>query len=179
MNSFLAKHGTVALSDAKFVHDGGAVTTYSTTAALDYMIRGKSYTKATVTNGTTPTTDVVTGKAFVALVGGNSVANVPGQGCVFLWMIDTSGNVKVAQGLVSPGYSQGWPLDMQNNFCEPFGAPQFPPVPEGYCPFAYQIVKAGATAGLSWIFGTNNWNATGITVSDQNIGILPDRPQVS
>jgi hypothetical protein len=177
--NFLTKHETRALSHAVFSKDAGAVTTYSTTGTLDYQILGKEYRKTAVTNGVTPTTDINTGAAFVKLVGGNSVANVPGQGCVFVWMINAAGTIAVAQGLVSPGLAQGWPLDMQGNFALPYGAPLFPPIPEGYCPFAYQIVKAGATASTSWIFGTNNWNATGLTVTDVNIGVLPHRPQVS
>jgi hypothetical protein len=177
--NFLTKHETRALSSAVFAKDGGAVTTYSTTQTLEYQILGKVYRKTAVTNGTTPTTDINTGAAFVKLVGGNSVANVPGQGTVFVWMINAAGTIAVAQGLVSPGVPQAWPLDMQGNFAQPWGRPNFPHIPEGYCPFAYQVIKAGATAATSWIFGTNNWNATGLTVTDVNVGVMPERPQAS
>ena len=45
----------------------GTTTTYSTTAnPVLYCIRGKAYTKATVTNGATPTTDANSGLAFKA-----------------------------------------------------------------------------------------------------------------
>lgn len=156
----------------------GAATTFSS-SAVTLVIRGKEYALGAQSGAATPTTDANTGKAFVPLVGGNSVANVPGQGTVFLWMANAAGTIAVAQGLVSNGYQQAWPLDMQGNFSEPFGAPQFPPVPAGYVPFAYSVIKAGATAGTSWLFGTNNWNATGITIAVQDIEVLPDRPQVA
>lgn len=164
------------LTKAALAIDGGSVTTYSTTGTMTFSIKGKEYTKAAVTNGTTPTTDINTGAAFVKLVGGNSVANTPGQGTVFLWMINASGTIAVAQKLISPGYPQAYPLDMQGNFAQPFGKPDFPPIPEGYVPFAVMTVKAGATAATSWIFGSGNWNATGITVSVSDINTLPDRP---
>lgn len=169
-NHVLGKAGLTGLS--------GAATTFSS-SAITLVIRGKEYTLGAQSGAATPTTDVNTGAAFVKLVGGNSVANTPGQGCVFVFMANSAGTIGVAQGTVSPGYNQGWPLDMQGNFCEPFGAPQFPPIPAGYVPFAYAVIKAGATAGLSWIFGTNNWNATGITIAVQDLEVLPDRPQTS
>lgn len=164
------------LTKAALAADGGSVTTYSTTGTMTFEIKGKEYTKAAVTNGATPTTDIVTGLPFVKLVGGNSVANTPGQGCVFLWMINAAGTIAVAQKTISPGYPQGYPLDMQGNFAQPFGKPVWPDIPEGYVPFAVMTVKAGATAATSWVFGTNNWNATGVTVTVQDIGTLPDRP---
>lgn len=175
MDMLAGAGGNQILTKAALAADGGAVTTYSTTGTMVFNIKGKAYTKAAVANGTTPTTDINTGAAFVKLVGGNSVANTPGQGSVFLWMVNAAGTVAVAQKLISPGYPQAYPLDMQGNFAQPFGKPDWPPVPEGYVPFAVMTVKAGATAGLSWIFGTNNWNATGVTVAVQDLGTLPDR----
>ena len=160
------------LTKAALAKDAGSVTTYSTTGTMVYAIRGKEYSKAAVTNGTTPTTDVNTGVAFVPLA-----AN---QGTVFLWMINAAGTVAVAQGLVSPGYPYGWPLDSAGNFQagQYGGAPNFPPIADGYVPFAYQIIKNGST-GSSWTFGSSNWNATGITSAIQDITTLPDRPQIS
>jgi len=83
--------GNVALSSAGLTGLSGAATTYSTGAtAVTYAIGGKLYSKAQVSGGTTPTTDVVTGATFKAL-GKN-------QGCVFVWTLDASGNYGVAQG---------------------------------------------------------------------------------
>lgn len=178
MSDMLAGAGSnQILTKAALAQDGGAVTTYSTTGTMVYNIKGKAYTKTAVTNGTTPTTDIATGAAFVGIKGGASVANAPGQGTVFIWMINAAGTVAVAQKVISPGFPQAYPLDMQANFAQPFGKPDWPAIPEGYVPFAVMTVKAGntAAAGNGWVFGTNNWNATGITVSVQDIGTLPDR----
>ncbi len=149
----------------------GAVTTHDTTVTIVYALDGKLKTKTAITTGATPTTDIVTGAAFPILVGGASVANTPGQGAIVVWMLQWSdGAVKCAQGPIEA-------LDMQGNFVN---APQFPSVPAGMVPFAYQVLKAGATASATAIrFGTANWNATGFTNAIQNVSFLPSRPQVS
>lgn len=148
----------------------GAVTTYDTTATINFMINGKVEAKTAVTTGTTPTTDYATGAAFPALVGGASVANTPGNGAIVVWGVITGGTVKCVQGPIQR-------LDMQGKFVT---APQFPAIPEGMCPFAYQVLKAGATASATAIiFGSANWNAAGFTNAIVNVGVLPDRPQVA
>lgn len=151
----------------------GAVTTYDTTVTIVYSLDGKITTKTAITTGTTPTTDIVTGAAFPILVGGGSVANTPGQGAIVVWMLKFSdGTVKCAQGPIAN-------LDMQGNFCAP-QAIQFPSIPAGMVPFAYQVLKAGATASATAIrFGSSNWNAAGFTNAIQNVAYLPSRPQVS
>lgn len=168
---------TQVLTKAALAADAGSVSTYSTTGTMLCAYRGVDFTKGAVTNGTTPTTDINTGAAFVRLVGGGSVANTPGQGTKFVWMVNAGGTVAVAQVLVSPGLPQAFPLDMQGNFAAPLGMPALPPIPAGYVPFAIMTVKAGATASAAgWVFGTNNWNATGITVTVQDINTLTLRP---
>lgn len=155
----------------------GAETVYDTTGTMLCVLNGNEFTKAAVTDGTTPTLDANTGAAYVALIGGGSVANTPGQGTIFLWMVNSAGTVKVAQALRSPGHPYNFPLDMNGNFTAEGGKPNIPPVPEGYVPFAIMTVKAGATASASgWLFGTSNWNATGITITVQDINTLPSRP---
>jgi hypothetical protein len=68
-------------------------------------------------------------------------------------------------------------LDMNGNFVR---APQFPVVPDLVTPFAYQVLKAGATASATTvIFGTANWSATGFTNVIVNVFTLPKRPQVA
>jgi len=148
----------------------GGVTTYDTTVTINYVIDGKIATKTAITTGTTPTTDYVTGAAFPALIGGGSVANTPGNGCIVVWGLVAGGTVKCMMGPVEK-------LDMQGNFVR---APQFPTVPKEVAVFAYQVLKAGATASASGVtFGTSNWNATGFTNAIVNVAYLPSRPQVS
>lgn len=140
----------------------GTTTTYSTTGTKDYLIEGKAYSKAAVTNGATPTTDANTALAFVGLT-----AN---QGSVFVFGYDASGTIKVAQGTVQA-------LDSAGLFIV---APQFPVIPETICPFGYLVFKGGSTLSGTWTFGTSNLSSvTGATYTFVDIGTLPDRPQIS
>ena len=123
--------------------------------------------KAAVTNAATPTTDAVTGAAFVP---------VPiGGGSVFVFGYDSGGNIKVAQGSIVT-------LDATGAFNI---LPQFPIVPDTVCPFGYQLIQAApATATTpavaTWTFGTNNNSSvTGVTYTMVDVMTLPDRPQAS
>lgn len=148
----------------------GAVTTYDTTVTINYCINGKLATKTAITTGTTPTTDYVTGLTFPALVGGASVAGAYGNGCAVVWGLISGGTVKCIMGAPQA-------LDVAGRFII---APQFPTIPEDFVPFAYQILKAGATASATAIvFGTANWNATGFTNVIVNVTELPKRPQIA
>jgi len=145
----------------------GAATTFSTSA---FVASFRSILKSVgaVAGGASATTDIVTGKAFNALIGGGSVANAPGQGCVFLWLIKNDGStMAVAQSnLVA--------LDAQDNFT--WQPPNFPAVPDSFIPFAYSVIKAkNAASAAGWLFGTNNWNVSGIGISVANLATLPDR----
>ena len=175
MNLLELRGGLVTLSTGLLVVDGGSVTTYSTTATINYAIDGIIRQKTAITNGATPTTDGVTGTTFPLLIGGGSVANVPGKGAIFIWGLNAAGTVKVVMSRI-------FNLDMQGNVAiGGAGYPvEWPPIPDDFCPFAYQVLKAGATASSSgWTFGSSNWNATGITSSIKNVVYLPTRPQVS
>ena len=148
----------------------GTTTTYSITAnPLEYSIKGKIYSKATVTNGATPTTDALTGAAFVTLIFPAS-ATVAGQGSIYVFCYDSSGNIKVVQGSVET-------LDLSGNF---INSPKLPIIPDTICPFGYLTVKLGATAVANWLFGTNNLSGvTGVTYAFQDITTMPDRPQIA
>lgn len=138
----------------------GAETVYDTTAAINYTIAGKAYVKATVADGATPTTNAL-GAALSTLT-----AN---RGCVMVWVLNAAGTVGVFQSAIKV-------LDAAGAFQV---AADFPSIDfDTYCPFAYQVLKAGATAGTI-TFGSSNWNATGFTNVIQNVHRLPSRPQVS
>lgn len=170
INTPLEVRGFVGCTTSGLLTATGGVTTYDTTVTINYAIDGILRTKTAITTGTTPTTDANTGLAFPALVGGASVAGQNGNGAVAVWMLDSAGTVFVALGAPQP-------LDAQGNF---INSPQFPAIPAGKVPFAYQVLKAGATASATAIvFGTANWNATGFTNSIKNVMTLPSRPQVS
>ena len=161
MNLDELRGGLVSLSTGLLTATGG-VTTYDTTATINYAIDGIIRQKTAITTGATPTTDAITGVAFPALLPSNGVAVV--------WGLNAAGTVKVVMGRPAP-------LDASNNFQR---APEFPAIPADFCPFAYQILKlssAGSANGV--VFGSANWNATGFTNSIKNVCWLPSRPQVS
>ena len=139
----------------------GAETVHDSTVAMPFCINGEHYAKSgTNADQATPTTDGATGLTFPTLT-----AN---KGAVMVWCYNSSLAVKCVMGEITD-------LDAAGNFVN---APEFPLIPDTLCPFAYQVLKAGATAGTI-AFGTSNWNATGFTNSIVNVAVLPNRPQVS
>jgi hypothetical protein len=159
---------TASLSNGALV--AGTTSTLTTTVTIVPVLDGKFTAALTaITNQAHPTTDFNTGLAFVPMVGGNSVANTPGQGCVVVYGL-SAGVVKAVQGPIAG-------LDMQGNF--KWDAPQFPSIPANFVPFAYVVMKAGATAATSIVVGTTAWTATGFTQAFVNICQIPSRPQVA
>lgn len=144
----------------------GAATTWSTTGATLYAIKGKAYSTAAASSAASPTSDVTKGTTFA------SAPLAANTGTVFVWAYNGNGiaatGVRVAQGSVEA-------LDAAGNFLK---APDFPGVSDDLAPFAYTIVRNGST-GSAWTFGTSNWNATGITLAHQDVMTLPGRPQVA
>jgi len=144
----------------------GTTTTYSTTAApLQYCIKGKAYTKTAVTNGATPTTDVVDGLAFTP--------QAIGQASVYVFCFNAAGTIGVAQGGIET-------QDVTGNLVRP---PQFPIIPDGYVPFGYMLVRLAPSTAVTpavaaWQFGVNNNSGvTGVTYAFDDVMMLPDRPQ--
>lgn len=141
----------------------GGETVYDTTVTITYRIDGKLYSKTAVTDGATPTTDGNTGAAFTA-VGPDEIS-------VFVWALNASGTVSLYQGSVED-------VDGTADTAEIY--PQFPALPDSVCPFAYTIYQTDGTSSASGLRpGSDNWNATGLTVTHVNISELPNRPQIS
>ena len=137
----------------------GAETVHDTTVTITYSINGVIYSKTAISDGATPTSDANTGAAFLPLAAD--------QACAFVWMLDASGNVAVAQGPI---------VDVDGDTDRPLYGCQFPEVDEDtYCAFAYQIVQTAGTSS-AWTFGTSDWNATGVTDIIKNVSRLPKRP---
>jgi hypothetical protein len=144
----------------------GAATTFTTTGATLYCIKGKAYSTAAAAGTATPTSDAATGLAFVPITINN--------GAMAVWCYDGSATavagIKVVLGPMAP-------LDASGNFS--VNAPGMPVIPDTLCPFGYTIHKNGAT-GSNWTFGTSQWNATGMTTSTpQDLMTMPGRPQVA
>ena len=145
----------------------GTTTTVSTpgspAGSTVFAIKSKAFTKAALANGATPTTDATTGVAFPGVA-----AN---QGTVIVLGFDNAGNLKASQGPIQA-------LDSAGAFVL---SPQFPVLPDTICPIGYIVIKAGATAVGSWVFGTNNLSGvTGLVYTFVSCALgMPDRPQNS
>lgn len=149
----------------------GTTTTFSFTAnPLQYVIKGKFYSKATQTNAATPTTDGNTGAAFLPVPAGSASA---AYGCVFVWAYDAAGNVKVYQGQI-----QATDLAADGANTKFIVAPQFPAIPDTVCPFGYSVVKVGTSGAAFTMGGTSLVSGSNISVTHVDISMLPDRPQV-
>ncbi len=149
----------------------GTTVTFVTTGATLYCVKGKAFSTNAATNAGSPTTDAVTGVAFLPIT-----AN---KGGVFVLCYDGTSTapataIKVVQGSIEDldGNAAGASAAFVN------GLPEFPMIPETMTPFAYVIVKVGAS-GASWTYGVSNFAGppanTAITFTD--VMVLPDRPQ--
>lgn len=151
----LARTGLTAVLGKAGLTATGAETVYDTANAFDFAIDGVLYSKAAVTDGATPTTDANTGENLVALA--------DDEGCMLLWLINAAGTVALAQGPIRA-------LDADTG--DFVVDPQLPAVPDGYVPFAYQIIKNDS--GSSFSIGSTNWSAVKDAIKD--IATLPSRP---
>lgn len=176
MENINYRGGTFCAGDMALA--AGTTTTLTLGAAKDYCIRGLAHTQATTTNVQQATTDYVTGLApdFI----------LPGYGAVFvIGSNDTeSTTLKIIQGPVaalgpnSAAYTPGSFLL----------APQFPSIPDDFCPFGYVVVKVATDfTAAGYKFGTSNVTATGAqsgaTTAHANtftsVMVLPARPVVA
>ncbi len=142
----------------------GTTTTISNTGTIYYSINGKAYSKSAMTNAATPTTDLVTGAAFVGVK-----AN---KGSIFIIGLLSAGSVRVVQGSIVD-------LDSSGAFTI---APQIGPHPSDFCAIGYLLIKAGSTADATtgWVLGTsNNTGVTGITQAFGDLMTWPSRPIIS
>ena len=152
---------TAMFSKAGLAVGTTTTTTTSNGATFTYAIKGKIYNATGASNGATPTTDAVTGAAFTP-IGLNKAG-------VFVWCLDTSGNLKVVQGGI---------VDYSDAGVYAY-APQLPGIPDTLCPIGIEAVKVIST-GSAWTMGSSNQaSQTGITKVFVDCATLPDRPQVA
>lgn len=158
---------TINLANAGAV--AGTTNTFTTTAATVPVIRGKFGTALGVltNSATTPTTDVNTGAAFATILPNKTAAIVFGT--------NAAGTLKAVQGPI---------IDTETGVTTTVGAfihaPQWPAIPDDFCPFAYTIVRVAPSATSGFILGSTSWAASGISCTTfKNIAVLPDRPQIA
>ena len=157
--------GTQSFANVGMV--AAATSTYTTTAASNVCINGKFATVLTAqTAQPTPTVDFVTGAAFLPVP--------PNSCCALVLGINAAGVIGMAQGPI---------IATNTGVTTTVGAflrdPQFPPLPDNFCPLAYTIVRTAPSAA-PWVPGTGAWTASGVSASTfQNVSQLPNRPQLS
>lgn len=153
-------HGAT-FATAKTALVAGTTTTYTTTVATDFMINGKWGTQfATKTNQATPTTDANTGVAFPTVA--------DDKACALVFGVNLAGAIQLLQGPInSSGLEPGTTTFLIT--------PSFPSLPADFCPIGYALVKNDS--GSDFITGTTSWADVDMTFVD--IGMMPDRPQVS
>lgn len=160
--------GAVAGSNMNFARVAlvaGTTTTITTTVAAMYSIGGKIYTKGAITNGATPTVDVMTGAAFKPLP--IPTSTIKPKGCAFVVALNAGGDVKVAQG----------PIVDVVDVTQGDAMYQLPMLSDDLCPIGYIIVKGSATQAAAWTFGASNLSSvTGMTYVFGNLSSLPAQP---
>jgi len=150
----------------------GTTNTLTSTVTTNCAIGGKFATaKAAITNSSFATegitTDAATGAAFVALT---STATA-GSTCALVFGINNAGALKLCQGpIIATGLGvTATPGDF-------ISAPQFPPIPDDFCPIAYTIVRTSPSVP-TFTVGTSSWANNSTTF--RNVCTLPARPQVA
>lgn len=179
---------TMCLASMAFAK--GTTSTISTTGTNAYLIESLFYSRTALTNQATPTTDYVTGNAFVPLPIPLATTGLPpgvpnpcaGYACAFTLGFNAAGTLLAIQGPIVG-------LDANGNFIS--AAPSLSPSlgPAGpnpgttagiqadndFCPCGAIVVKSGSTAVATFTFGTTAWTTTGYTTSIVNLASLPGR----
>lgn len=166
---------TLALGKAGI--GAGSTTTLSAATVISYAINGKAYTISAISAVQPASTDANTGVALKAIPAG--------FGAVVL-----IGYTAAAGTVMAMVQSELTPLGPNGAAFTPgafIDAPEFPSIPDNFCPVAYAIVKVGTdyTPGASFTFASSGTTATGaqsaaataFAITYTAIIALPNRPQ--
>jgi hypothetical protein len=181
-----AAQAPITMALASFAWAEGTTSTLSTTGTNAFLINSIFYSRTAITDSATPTTDLVTGNAFIPMPVPGTTTGLPpgvpsaptggGYACAFTLGFTSALALRAIQGPIVP-------IDAAGNFIQ--GAPSLSPSlgPAGpnagdndFCPCGFIVVKSGSTAVATFTFGTTSWTTTGYTTSLGNIATLPGRP---
>jgi hypothetical protein len=156
---------TINLGSAAAV--AGTTSSFTSTVTTQAVINGKfTTTLGAQTNAASPTLDAATGLAFNPLA--------PNQCCALVYGINAAGVLKLVQGPII-----ATSIGVTTTVGALINEPQFPGLPNDFCPLAYTIVRTAPSAA-AWTPGTGSWTASGVSASTfQNVAQLPNRPQAS
>lgn len=157
---------TLNTTNAGLTSGTASGSTYTTTATTAHIINGNfGTTLAAQTNTASPTTDVNTGAAFIALNDNEATC--------FVWGVNAAGEIKLAQGSIED--TAVGVTTVPGDFIV---TPQFPTLPDDFCPIGYSVHRCAPSAS-AWTIGTSAWNATGTVHTFKNVCTLPARPQTT
>jgi hypothetical protein len=160
-NNLNFKGATINLANTGLT--AGTTSTYTTTATSNAVVAGRFTTALTAqTNTASPTTDVNTGVAFRSLT--------PNQATVLVWGLTTAGAIRVAQGSI-----ESTATGVTTTVGAFINAPQFPTLPDDFCPIGYTLVRTAPSAS-TWTAGSSSWAASGVSATFVNVSTLPERP---
>lgn len=155
----LIGRGNTACLDNPGLAEGTTVTITSANA-ISFAIDGKIYSKAATTNDALDTTtDATTGSAFVAQAALTAA--------VYVYGLNAAGETGAAKGTEVT-------INASGDYIA--GYPQFPALPDDFCPVGYITIK-NASLTVEWTFNTTAWTTTSVTTDFQEVMTLPDRPQ--
>lgn len=150
----------------------GTTNTLTTTVTTNCSIGGKFATaKGAITNSSFATeaitTDAATGVAFIPLTS----TSTNGSASALVFGINNAGALKLCQGPIVPTE-----LGVTTTPGAFLSAPQFPAIPDDFCPIAYTIVRTSPSVP-TFTIGTSSWANNSTTF--RNVCTLPARPQTA
>lgn len=146
----------------------GTGVNYTTAVTTSCVIKGKfATTLGAQTNTATPTVDATTGASFTLTPLGAQ------QGTVFVYGTNLAGAIKVAQGSIV-----ATELGVTTTAGAWIVAPQFPALPDDFCPIGYQLIRTSPT-GAAFTMGVTSMALSGLNVTTVNVHTLPDRPAIA
>ena len=150
----------------------GTTNTLTSTSLSACLIQNRFATAlAILTNSATaPLVDATTGISFSL----TPVASTPlvGQCAALVFGVNAAGQIRASLGPVAPLESLGV-TTTPGNF---INLPQFPALPDDFCPISYTIVRS-TPAVPSFVVGSSSWANNCSTF--RSIGNLPMRPQAN
>ena len=148
----------------------GTTNTLTVTTAPVISIRGVFGTttlSASSNQSITPTTDAVTGVTFATIL--------PNTCACLLLGLNAAGTMVGALGTAIPTET-----GVTTTVGAFINAPQFPAVPNDFCPIAYTIIRVAPSGTTGFIVGSTSWAATSMSCTTiKNISTLPARPVIA
>lgn len=179
---------TMCLASMTFAE--GTTSTISTTSTNAYIIEGLFYSRTALSNQATPTTDLATGNAFIAMPIPLSTSGLPisvpnpcaGYACAFTLGFNAAGTLLAIQGPIVGIDANGYFISAAPSLSPALGPPGPNPgttagimANNDFCPCGYIVMKSGSAAAATFTFSTTAWSTTGYTTSLGNIASLPAR----